>query len=72
MGLSKKVAIVGCPEGDWEALYVDGKKVDEGHTLQLRAVFNRLEIEVEFLELAVADDEAAFFPDDLAAASIQT
>lgn len=29
----KRVVILSDQDGDWEALYIDGKLIDEGHTL---------------------------------------
>lgn len=36
---------------DWEALYIDGKKVDEGHSLRLSDVLKALGIYAEFRDL---------------------
>lgn len=31
--MSKRAILISTQEGDWEALYVDGQLVDQGHTL---------------------------------------
>lgn len=52
---------------DWQALYVDRKKVDEGHRLQLRDVFKHLNVDCveRYLEYEDFDTEANGIPDHL-------
>jgi len=51
-----KVLIVSSAEGDWEALYVDGVKKVENHTLSPRDIFNVLGLDVEYYTHPELDD----------------
>lgn len=46
-----KATIVYDEYGDWEGLYIDGKLVDEGHTLSTNRVLRALKIEFSSLEI---------------------
>lgn len=63
-----KLTLVSCD--DWEALYVNGKSYEQGHTVQLVAALRKLgllDIDIEEVE-AYNDpypEETGEFPDDL-------
>lgn len=63
--MSKEITIVTCPSGDWEALYLEGVKVLEGHTLQLDRVLDMIGVKAEFSEVIEDENGDAEFPDDL-------
>ena len=46
-----KIKILSSTDGDWEALYIDGKKVDEGHSLQVVDVLVACGLTVETKEV---------------------
>lgn len=41
----KNITVVGCPDGDWEGLYVDGRLVFEGHSIQWRQMLEALDVD---------------------------
>lgn len=54
-----------CPEGgDWEALYMDGKLVAEGHSLRIRdvldAIADVLPNKLSYIEISDEKAEAGF------------
>ena len=60
---------MGCDAGDWEALYVDGEKKREGHSLHWSHVLEALEIPYTECEAVALDPrwpETVDFPDRLA------
>lgn len=53
-----KVTILSSAQGDWEAMYLDGKLVQEGHSLDPdRLVTNLLQHYVESLSTGTLTDE---------------
>jgi hypothetical protein len=52
----RKILLVGCAEGDWEALYVNGEKKCEGHSISLHEVFEALEIKVDYFSHPEPED----------------
>lgn len=61
------VTIISSSSGDWEALYLNGKKVKEGHSLEVTDVLRHLGIQVATKEIKCDDDEAGYidFNEDL-------
>lgn len=51
-----KLTIVGNSSGDWEALYVNGTKQDEGHSLRVTEVVKLLGFTVETQEIKEPTD----------------
>jgi hypothetical protein len=51
--------------GDWVALYSDGDKIDEGHSLTPEMVLEALEIPFTSIEVKVDEYGEADFPDIL-------
>ena len=52
----KKVLIVRSGEGDWEALYIDGVKVYENHSVPLDVVMKQLGIKIKYYDHPEMDD----------------
>ena len=52
----KKVLIVRSGEGDWEALYIDGVKVYENHSIPVNVVLKMLGIEIEYFNHEELED----------------
>lgn len=51
-----KVLIVRSGEGDWEALYVDGVKAYENHSIPTEEIFRVLGIDVDYYRHPELDD----------------
>jgi len=57
----KRITIVRNGE-DWEAVYFDGMKIDEGHRIEWPAVFAFLGFEIEERMVPASDEIDAFPP----------
>jgi hypothetical protein len=66
-----KATIVGCAQGDWQGLYIDGKRLDgvEGHSLRIDEVLEALGYQVERIETSDSwmEDNSNPLPESLAA-----
>lgn len=51
-----KATIVSTKSGDWEALYIDGKLAEQGHSVPLYAALRATGIEVDTGEFAEDED----------------
>ena len=60
----KRITIREHKDGDWVALYIDGKKVYENHSLHWADVLNRANIYFEFKEVK-GDNHKKNFPESL-------
>lgn len=63
--MEKKILLVDDAEGEWQALYIDGEKVLENHSLRLDQVLNAIGIKVEsftYPELEDPDHQPGRFP----------
>lgn len=49
--MNPNCTVVSSSDGDWEALYLDGIKTVEGHSLRPRDIFEALGVQVEFREI---------------------
>lgn len=61
----KKMLIVDDAEGEWQALYVDGKKVVENHSLTIWDIINYIDVELDsytYPELEEPDHQPNRFP----------
>lgn len=58
-----KIEFVSCD--DWVAMYIDGKKVEDGHILHYSHVLDALKIEYTSLEIGVPEDCDIDFADDI-------
>lgn len=53
-----KITLVGVEEGDWIGLYIDGKLVRDGHSIDERMMLEFLSAEFDFTyEVGTADQE---------------
>lgn len=59
-----RIHIRGAIDGDWEALYVDGKKVEETHTISMRKALQALGVEFTSEEVE-AEPYGESFPETL-------
>lgn len=59
-----KVTIVGCESGDWEALYINGKLIEESHKIRAYDVLNALSVEHDCIKIPDKVAEAGM-PNDL-------
>jgi hypothetical protein len=64
-----KVHFIRSSEGDWTAMYVDGQKVAEGHSLDDREVCKALGIKATSVEVDVDpyENQDKYFPEKLGA-----
>jgi len=51
-----KILIVRSGEGDWEALYVDGKKRYENHSIPLDIILDVLGIKIDYFDHPELED----------------
>jgi hypothetical protein len=64
--MSIGVHFIKAASGDWVAMYVDGKKVLEGHTVDAMEVLEQVGIQATDIEVVVdEDDPDASFPEGL-------
>ena len=58
-----KVRIYIIPEGDWEALYVDGKLYMENHEIRIYDLIPHTPIEdIQIIHISNFDSDEDFFP----------
>jgi hypothetical protein len=58
-----KIEFVSCD--DWVAMYIDGKKAEDGHSLHYSHVLDALKIEYTSREIEVPSDADIDFADDI-------
>lgn len=63
------IKIVFHPSGDWEGLYIDGKLMDEGHSISVEdfiEAFNKVPAQTDYLKYTTRDlgNEEGFNAED--------